>query len=173
MWENTYKALKEYGDSLRDAYKDNLMANDRYASGDLVNSIKVEIESGEREWTVYLELADYWKYVEFDTAPHFPPLDAIKRWIEIKPVHALPDGRGRIPTPDQLAFLIGRAMAGLSPNQSQLKNPQGGTTGTHDLENAQDKVIPWFEEHIVEAVLDDIVGDIDTILEYYFPRLPQ
>lgn len=173
MWENTYKTLMDYGVSLRDAYKDGLLQNDRRATGDLLNSIEVGIEVGEREFTVYLDLADYWKYVEDDTPPHFPPLDKIKDWIRAKPINALPDSRGRIPTPDQLAFLIGRAMAGLSPNQPTLKNPNGGTTGTHDLEDAQDRVWTWFEEELGNALLDDVAGDIDAFITLYFPKLPE
>ena len=173
MWENTYRTLMDYGVALREQYKSNLESNNRRATGDLLDSISVGVEVGEREWTVFLELATYWKYVENDTQPHFPPLDAIKEWIHAKPIKALPDGRGRVPTDDQLAFLIGRAMAGQSPNQSMCKNPNGGTTGTHDLENAQDKIFYEFEEKLAEAVLDDVAGDIGAFIELYFPKLPE
>lgn len=170
MWENTYNALKEYGLRLRDEYRKNLQSNDRRATGDLINSIEVDVEQNGREFTVYLTLADYWKYVEYDTSPHFPPLDAIKKWISAKPI--LPEERnGHLPTPDQLAFLIGRAMAGLSPNQARCKNPQGGTTGTHDLTDAQDKVLREFFDAIAQAVLDDAAGDIGAVMVDFFPKV--
>lgn len=172
-WENTYKTLMDYGVALRDQYKSNLESNNRRATGDLLDSIEVGIEVGEREWTVYLDLAEYWKYVEYDTAPHFPPLDKIKDWIKAKPIKALPDGRGRVPTDDQLAFLIGRAMAGLSPNQANCKNPQGGTTGTHDLTDAQDTVFEHFQDALAQAVLDDVAGDIGAFMVEFFPKLPE
>lgn len=173
MWEHTYQTLMDYGVALREQYKSNLLDNDRRATGDLLNSIEVGVEVGDREWTVYLDLAEYWKYVEYDTPPHFPPLGKIKDWIRAKPIKALPDSRGRIPTDDQLAFLIGRAMAGKSPHQESCKNPNGGTTGTHDLEHAQDKVFYDFEEKLAQAVLDDAAGDIGAFMVEFFPKLPE
>ena len=90
------------------------------ASSDLINSVEYRVRSGEDEWTVSLDLAFYWKFVEggakgTQSSPkgavykaHFPPPMALFRWINIKPVIPRPDSRGRTPTPKQLSYLIGR-----------------------------------------------------------------
>ena len=58
---------------------------------------------------ITLQLQDYWKYIEDGRKPgKFPPVGAIMRWIEVKPVIPRPNDFGKIPTPKQLAYLIGR-----------------------------------------------------------------
>ena len=109
-------------------------------------------------------MADYWKFVEEDTKPHWPPLDAILSWIRVKPIIPRPDANGKIPTPATLAFLIGRAMAGKSPNQANCKNPQGGTTGTHDLRDTERAVIPMYVERLQEALHRDTLIFLEKIL---------
>lgn len=171
MWEKTYDVLMAFGAVLKQEYVDNLIKSDRFTMDKgLIQSVNVSVTKGNKEITVWLSLADYWKYVEFDTRPHFPPPDRIKEWIKAKPVEKLPDGKGRIPTDNQLAFLIGRAMAGKSPNQARLRNPQGGTKGTHDLEDALERVLDEFEDRIMQAVADDLVQDFDAIFRSYFPE---
>ena len=57
-----------------------------------------------------LELADYWKYVEYGSKPHFPLISAILKWVKDKPVIPRPMN-GITPTQQQLAFLIARKIS--------------------------------------------------------------
>lgn len=164
-WENLNKVLEEYAIELRNKYQDNLINSDRLASGELLNSVEYIIQKDSYSISVSLQLAEYWKYVEYDTKPHWPPVDKIKEWIRVKPI--LPDNRfGKLPTPDQLAFLIGRKIAGESPN-----NLEGGTKGSNDLHNAVDEVNARFLELIEEAITKDIDETATVILTEYFSTI--
>lgn len=78
------------------------------ASGTLGNTATAEVEINGEKLIVSLNLESYWRYVEYGRRPgKMPPIDNIKDWIKVKPV--IPDARtGKIPTTNQLAFLIAR-----------------------------------------------------------------
>ena len=158
------KVLQDFATDIRDRYRDVLANNDHIASRKLVDSIKTQVVIGDNYYEVTMTLEDYWKYVEYDTPPHFPPLNKILEWIQIKPIIPRPDDNGRIPSPKQLAFLIGRAMAGKSPNQEKLKNPNGGTTGTHDLAKTKEDILPWWREQISHALGHDMENYIRKVV---------
>lgn len=155
-WTNLEKVLEEYGRELRNKYQDNLINSDRLASGELLNSVEYIVEKDNMHISVSLQLADYYKYVEYDTKPHWPPLDKIKEWIRVKPILPQPDKNGKLPTPDQLAYLIGRKINEL------------GTTGSNDLHNAVDEINDRFLQLIEEAITKDVEETATVILTEYF-----
>jgi len=142
--------LEDLARDVRDNYKEHLELHDRIASGDLLRSISTEVEVNGTTYTVWLNLADYWKYVEEDTKPHWPPKDAIDRWIFIKPV--IPHGSPKPPSPEQLSFLIRRKIA------------TEGTKGTHDLRDTKNAVLPMYEERLLEALQRDTLEYIEKVL---------
>lgn len=153
--EHVRGVLEEYAQAVRNLYQDNLIRSDRIASGDLLNSVEYRVIQDGTEYEVQLSLAEYWKYVEYDTKPHWPPVSAIREWIRVKPVLPRPDANGRIPTPQSLAFLIGRKIS------------REGTEGSHDLERAIDAVNREYRDKLVIALSQDtdtlmkvIVGEI-------------
>ena len=158
-WENLYKVLEEYAIELRNKYQDNLINSDRLASGELLNSVEYIIERDNISISVSLQLAEYWKYVEYDTKPHWPPVDKIKEWIRVKPILPQPDNRGKLPTPDKLAYLIGRKIS------------LEGTEGSNDLHNAVDEINARFLELIEEAITKDIDETATVILTEYFSTI--
>lgn len=91
--------------------KNTLKNNGSNASGDLSKSIKGIVKMNGKYLTVALSMADYWKYIEYGTKPHFPPVDKIKSWITVKPVLPRPLANGKLPTENQLAFLIARKIS--------------------------------------------------------------
>lgn len=91
--------------------KKTLQNNGSNASGDLSKSIKGIVKMDGKYLTVSLSMADYWKYIEYGTKPHFPPVDKIKSWITVKPVLPRPLANGKLPTENQLAFLIARKIS--------------------------------------------------------------
>lgn len=145
------QVLQDYAKDIRDRYKDRLANNDHVASHALINSIRTNIVSGDQFFEVTMTLEEYWKYVEYDTRPHFPPPSALLKWIEVKPVIPRPDRNGRIPTPKQLAFLIGRHI------------DTYGTTGTHDLQLTKDDINAWYQKRLSEALGHDVVRYIKKI----------
>ena len=147
-----HQVLQDYAKDIQDRYKDSLANNGHIASQKLINSIKTEVVVGEQFYEVTMSLEEYWKYVEYDTKPHFPPPDALLKWIEVKPVIPRPGKNGRIPTLKQLAFLIGRHINTF------------GTTGTHDLQQTKDDIFAWYKDKIAAALGRDIANYIRKIV---------
>ena len=151
-FHNVLAVLRDYAAEVRNLYQDNLIRHDRIASGGLLNSAECRVNIGDRSYEVVMTLEDYWRYVEEDTRPHWPPVDAILRWIQIKPVIPRPDAAGRIPTPRQLAYLIGRKIA------------RKGTEGSHDLADAVEEMNRRYADRLSEA----LGADVSEYITYVF-----
>lgn len=147
-----HKVLQDYADDIRERYKDVLANNGHIASKKLVNSIKTEVFVGERAFVVTMNLEHYWEFIEDDTRPHFPPPSALLKWIEVKPVIPRPGKNGKIPTPKQLAYLIGRHIS------------IHGTKGTHDLQKTKEDIWVWYKDKITDALGRDISNYIRKIV---------
>lgn len=110
--------LEQYGDQIINDYRRKLAEGNANASGLLGNSLKTEVTYDDEVYEVSLRIQDYWKYLEYGREPgRFPNIDAIKRWIMVKPVLPTPTKNGKLPTIDQLTFLISRKIAreGIEP----------------------------------------------------------
>ena len=143
--ESLEAVLNEYAVAVRNLYQDRLILHDRIATGELLNSVEVHgVEYNGQAWEVKLDLADYWRYVEMDTEPHWPPPSAILKWIQAKPVLPRPMKNGKLPTPEQLAFLIGRKIAVF------------GTKGQPDLTDSVEDMNKAFQERIAAALAHDV-----------------
>ena len=152
MWEKTYEVLKEYAIELRNTLQDSYINDDRIATGDLLNSVEYIIEKDDRQIEVSLQFEEWWKYVEEDTKPHFPPPDAMLNYIKAKPILPKPDRNGKLPTPNQLAYLIGRKIS------------EVGTTGTHNVRDTVRLINERYEEKIGQAISEDINNELDVII---------
>lgn len=103
------KVLQEYAKEAEEIYKYQIALGGKNASRQLTDTIKSKVVVGSQAYEVTLSLQEYWKYVESGRAPgKFPPVKALLDWISVKPIIPRPDANGRIPTPKQLSFLIGR-----------------------------------------------------------------
>jgi len=144
-------AMAEYARAIEDRYKTNLANSGRRASGDLISSVNTKVIVNDNEYSIELQLADYWKYVENGRgAGKFPPVDKILEWIKVKPILPHPDKNGKLPTEKQLAYLIGRKIA------------NEGFEGTNDLEHTLNEVD--YEQIIAEAFNMDVMDYINEIL---------
>lgn len=147
-----FDTLDEALDSLMNefqyAYASKLIDTNHTASGNLALNQKHYFVFDGRYYRIYLQLEDYWKYLEYGTKPHFPPVDKIAEWIRIKPVLPRPNAKGKLPTQKQLAFLIARSIS--------IK----GTKPTHTLQQTIDefqlrkKVKKLFIESIKKQAFD-------------------
>lgn len=154
-FKHLQQTLEELGEAIKNRYKENLSDSDRKASYNLINSVKYHTVINGYELSIDLEMEDYWKYVEWDTKPHWPPIDKILEWVKIKPVLPTPMANGKLPTERQLAFLISRKIS------------EVGTTGSHDLESTMEEIDQKWEEKIVDALDADVMGNIDEILMFF------
>ena len=160
QFDNLQAVLEEFAQEFKDQYRAGLLSHGRftqYGEDRLVDSVDANqvsamIQEGDEAWTVTINLNEYWKYVENDTRPHWPPPSAILRWVEIKPVLPHPDANGRIPSPRSLAYLIGRKIS------------REGTTGSHDFKTAQETTIERFRVRIRVAMVRDVQNYIRQVL---------
>lgn len=150
-FKNVQAVLEELGKAIKLRYQENLIESDRKASYNLIESIQYHTVINGTEFAIDLEMADYWKYVEDDTRPHWPPVDKILEWVRIKPLLPNPDSSGKLPTEKQLAFLISRKIS------------EVGTTGSHDLERTLQEIEYDWEERIMEALDQDIMDCFDSL----------
>lgn len=153
---NTMKVLQEYAVEFRNMYQDNLIESDRIASGELLNSIEAQVTVNGTAYEVQLRLADYWKYVEEDTRPHWPPLAPILEWIRVKPVLPRPNASGKLPGPEQLADLIRRKIA------------RFGTQGSHDLQKTQETMNRDIRQRLEAAFSLDVSESFARFLRLEF-----
>ena len=144
-------ALARYSQAIADQYKQNLEDSGRRATGQLISSVNTRVSVDGSVFEIELQLEDYYYYVENGRGPgKFPPPEKILEWIRVKPILPTPDINGKLPTENQLAFLIGRKIA------------NEGFEGTHDLENTMETVD--YETIIEEALDQDILECLDEIL---------
>jgi hypothetical protein len=134
-----------------DAVRATLQRNGSNASGDLSNSIKGTVKTSGKWIEISISLEDYWKYIEYGTKPHFPPIDAIRMWIDVKPILPRPLPNGKLPTKQQLAFLIARKISRV------------GTKAKPFLFNTLEKFN--LEEVLYETVMEEINKKINEEIQ--------
>lgn len=102
------RQLQPFADKILTLYRQALQNKEIDASGTLSQTASSTIEIDGTKLIISLNLEPYWKYVEYGRrAGKMPPIDAIARWITIKPIVPNPIN-GRVPDTRQLAFLIAR-----------------------------------------------------------------
>ena len=139
------EVLREFSDYFRNDYEQRLIGHDRYATGELLESIRTEVRAGGTTYEVVVYLRDYWKYIEDDTRPHFPPPDALLRWVQVKPTLPRPFIlNGKEVSPKSLAYLVGRKISRV------------GTKGTHDLADAKKDTMDAFKARVRAALGHDL-----------------
>lgn len=156
-FQNVRRVLAEIGDSVRSAYRDNLISEDVNSTRKLYNNITVSVEEKGRFFIVSLNLEDYWKYIEYGRGPgKFPPIDEILNWITVKPVMARENDLGQIPSERSLAFLIARKIA------------REGTDPKPLLEQSVNEVLKVYLSQLQDALQTDIQNILYTDLSSQF-----
>ena len=152
------EVLERYAKEFIEQYRLNLVESGRPASGRLADSLTYKVDMGANVYSVDISLLDYWKYIESGTRPHWPPVSAIREWIKVKPVIPRPMANGKLPTEDQLAFLIGRKISRV------------GTEGINDFERANQEIFSRMEMSIAEAVTEDLQRQVSIIFTDFEKR---
>ena len=127
--------------------KQQLISDGKKATGNLINSIRGYVEYKGTILSVVIDVADYWRYVEYGRKPgKFPPIDKIRQWTKVKPVLPRPGKNGKLPTENQLAFLIARKIA------------KKGIPATHSLSktvnsfNLRSQIMKELERQVVKEI---------------------
>lgn len=140
-----YNILDKYAQRLISIYTSKL--DNKRATGTLQDTISYSINTPSGSYQIELHLAPYWIYVENGRSPgKYPPIDAIKEWIRVKPIIAepisLPNGKTVLPTENQLAFLIARSIK------------ETGIEPTNYLEESWNQILDDMNKEINDAILN-------------------
>lgn len=158
-FENLQRVLNEYGQEVQELYKSELTADNAKATSNLINSVKYIYEHKGNVYAVALSLLEYWKYVEYGRKPgKFPPPQAIRKWVEVKPVLPRPLSNGKLPTTEQLTFLIGRKIAteGIAPR--------------YILKKTLEQINKEYEDKISEALTEDLITTVNEVFALLVKR---
>ena len=152
-FSNLQIALNSFIEDFIKTYKGLLIRDNKKASGNLISSLKpVSIEFTNNKYQCSIQIADYWKYVEYGRRPgKFPPMNKILDWIKIKPVIPRPMNGLKPPTEKQLAFLISRKIA------------RDGINAGNQFTEALNLTWTKWEQHISDAISQDLSQAIDLV----------
>lgn len=156
MWNNLEKVLNDYAIEYRNTLQDSYIYDDRIATGELLNNIEYIIQKDNVSISVCIQIADYYKFIERNTKPHWPPVDAIRDYVKAKPILPNPDKKGKLPTPEQLAYLVRRKIS------------EEGTKGTHNFEKTSETLNAKYEKLIEEAITKDIEKEFNVFFTEFF-----
>lgn len=148
-WEFRHlrECLNEFGQAFVNQVADNIIEADGIATGEMLNTLDFEVRREDNAYVVYLKHTDYFPYYDEGTEPHWPPSDAIQKWIQDKPIYPEADSNGRLPTVEQLAFLIARKIS------------EDGTEARNVFEKAKATLIPEWEPKFSEALAQDVMEE--------------
>lgn len=148
---NVIQFLNDFGKELADKNKRNLVNDDAVASGKLLNSIRYIFNKNNTSFEISMEMAEYWKYVENGRkSGKFPPISAIKEWVNVKRVIPRPYN-GKLPTENQLAFLIARSIS------------KNGIRPKPIFNDTLDDAMNDFENGLEDAFTKDVENEMDKI----------
>lgn len=145
--------VKEYAVEFERITKRKLVEKDKVASGALVASIKTRVEFNGSIYTVWLDSKNYLKYVEYDTKPHFPPPDAMLKWVREKKQIATREKTGNktLPTEKQVAFLVGRKIS------------QEGTKGVKVITDTLEELNAIYLKKMEDALYQSVTQSLPYI----------
>ena len=152
----TIEVLNEYAQAWANAYKAELIAEGKRATGDLIRSVSGEVVIENDVYSAVLNVADYYKYVEWGRKKggKMPPISAILKWVQVKPVIARPNTlTGLVPTQEQLAFAIAKSIQ------------QNGIEPTYALRETNNATFNAFEQRLKDALTEDLEGTAYTLVK--------
>lgn len=152
----TIEVLNEYAQAWANAYKAELIAEGKRATGDLIRSVSGEVVIENDVYSAVLNVADYYKYVEWGRrkGEKMPPISAILKWVQVKPVIARPNTlTGLVPTQEQLAYAIAKSIQ------------QNGIEPTYALRETNNATFNAFEQRLKDALTEDLEGTAYTLVK--------
>lgn len=135
------------------AVREDLAQQNINASSKLSKSLKSVVKQKGKWIEISISLEDYWKYIEYGTRPHFPPIQAIRKWIDVKPVLPRPM-KGKLPTRDQLAFLIARKISKVGTRPKPFLNKT--ISDFNLIDKVYDLLLNQIQQQINKQINDEL-----------------
>lgn len=146
-------------------YRERLLADGSKAWGRLISFTDEVVIDGQVISIIFnMPVSDsgfpYWRVVESGRNPGTPPpIKVIKDWIEVKGIVPTPNANGKVPTTNQLAYLISRSIG--------IK----GIAGKHALKNTidlSDDLFSQFMDAVQSAIAEKVGNFLESIINVKF-----
>ena len=146
--------VTEICNQIADIYRKKMDAADYNKQGDLYN-FKWTTEWKDNLFEVYFDLPPYFPFAENGRRPgKFPPPDAILKWVQFKRIVPRPGRDGKVPSTNQLVYLISRKIA------------TKGTEGKHLFEKTLDDLnLDKLADNLVELITAEFEKEIEKYIE--------
>lgn len=166
----TLNTLNEYGDKIRNLYREKNIEAGYDPSAELQN-ISFNVESGNGNFAIVFHLPEYWRWAENGRPPgKMPPKGSLLKWMEFNQI--LPHqmqyqtgpraGKTYMPTMESLEFLIRRKIGGTlwpygpSPDgRPAVPGKVGGTEGKHTWEATENEIRNSLVRDVKAAIEND------------------
>ena len=151
-FSRTEALLNSFAQTIVNRYRDKIS---EYSSGKLYKTIDYSITAHNDSYLVTINLEDYWIFLEKGrrVGAKMPPVSAIENWIKIRKIIPRPvvlkSGRQRVPTVQQLAYVIARSIArkGIAPRPF--------------MSESIDQTIEDFHWKLSAAVREDVLENLE------------
>ena len=139
---------------IADIYRKKMDAADYNKQGELYN-FKWTTEWKDNLFEVHFDLPSYFQFAENGRRPgKFPPPDAILKWVQFKRIVPRPGRDGKVPSTNQLVYLISRKIA------------TKGTEGKHLFEKTlDDPNLDNLANKLVELITKEFEKEIEKYIE--------
>lgn len=146
--------VTEVCNQIADIYRKKMDAADYNKQGELYN-FKWTTEWKDNLFEVYFELPPYFYFAENGRRPgKFPPPDVILKLVQLKRLVPRPGRDGKVPSTNQLVYLISRKIA------------TKGTEGKHLFEKTlDDPNLDNLADKLVELITAEFEKEIEKYIE--------
>ena len=146
--------IRNICEQIAQVYRDKMRNADYDPNGELMKFNWVTEYNGYL-FELYFNLPDYWWYAENGRRPgKFPPPDAILKWIQFKRLVPRPGRDGKVPSTNQLVYLISRKIA------------LHGTEGKHLFEKTlDDPNLDKLADNLVELITEQFEKEIEKEIQ--------
>ena len=145
-WNNLKKCLEEYSMYLLQASRNNMPTY-----YELKDKIKFVMNVNGNFYEIIFNAPAYWGYANYGRPKGgTPPVNVIADWIKRRNITPYALKNGKLPTTEQLAFMIARKIG------------NEGYEGIHFLEKSIDEQKSYWDDKISEAISNDIIAELDS-----------
>ena len=146
--------IRNICEQIAQVYRDKMRNAGYDPNGELYN-FKWTTEWKDNLFEVYFDLPLYFPFAENGRRPgKFPPPDAILKWVQFKRIVPRPGRNGKVPSTNQLVYLISRKIA------------TKGTEGKHLFEKTlDDPNLDNLADKLVELITAEFEKEIEKYIE--------
>lgn len=145
--------IRNICEQIAQVYRDKMNNAGYDSNGELMKFTWVTEYNGNL-FELYFNLPDYYIFAENGRKPGgFPPPNAILKWVQFKRLVPRPGRDGKLPSTNQLVYLISRKIA------------LEGTQGKHLLQQTIDETYDTLVDRLVEAIADKIENELEKDIE--------